>query len=200
MARADVPRAILICCEGKTEAEYFQILRRVFRIPGFIKVRIVGQIGQHKALVDKTCEARLEYSQESELAESEIECWAICDDDGMGISYAELLSYAEERGVFLGFSRPQFEGYLLQHFEQSGEANVKEIFSRLTRYKEEAGGVGRYDEASKSDLEWLADAIFAKPKLVDIAVVNSDLRKRQSGSLFLTVQELVKRLGELQRD
>lgn len=134
-----------------------------------------------------------------ELKESEIDCWAVCDDDGMRLSYAELLSYADEHGVRLGFSRPQFECFLLQHFEQSGETDISKVFSRLPVYRERAGGCGPYDESSKSDLGWLADAIFEKPKLVDAAVVNADLRGRQSGDLFLTVQGLVKELGGLQR-
>ena len=117
----------------------------------------------------------------------------------MGMSYAELLAYAEEREVHLGFSRPQFECYLLQHFEQSGETDPCKVFSRLTHFKRVAGEDEPYDEASKSDLEWLANAIFTKPKLIDIAVINSNLRKRQSGALFLTVQDLVQRLSSLQR-
>ncbi len=49
---------MLICCEGKTEAEYFKALRRVYRIPGFIDIRIIGQIGQHKVLIDRAAEER----------------------------------------------------------------------------------------------------------------------------------------------
>ncbi|WP_238317239.1 hypothetical protein, partial [Olsenella uli] len=40
-------------------------------------------------------------------------------------------------------------------------------------------------------------AIDAKPKLVDIALVNADQRTRQSGKVFLTVQNLVRRMKEL---
>ena len=199
MIRTAIPRAILICCEGKTEAEYFQILRRVYRIPGFIKVKIVGQIGQHRALVDRACEARAAFARDEGLDEEEVECWAVCDDDCMEISYADLLSYAERHDVRLGFSRPQFECYLLQHFEQSGSVRAEEVFSKLSRHKLDSGGGSPYDEASKSDLEWLSSAILAKPKIIDTAVVNADLRGRQSGALFLTVQDLVKRLRGLQR-
>lgn len=51
----------------------------------------------------------------------------------------------------------------------------------------------------KSDLSWLEQTLIDKPKLVDIAIVNADQRTTQSAPLFLTVQELTKRLMELAR-
>ena len=98
---------ILICCEGKTEKLYFDALRfRVFRIPGYIEISIEGEKGQHKALIDRTVERRAELASEQGLPEEEIECWAVCDDDGMSISYTSLCEYAEENSVNLAFSRP----------------------------------------------------------------------------------------------
>ena len=43
----------------------------------------------------------------------------------------------------------------------------------------------------------MADAIDNKPKLVKIAVTNADQRRKQSGRVFLTAQDLVKRMQEL---
>lgn len=188
---------ILICCEGKTEKLYFDALRfRVFRIPGYIEISIEGEKGQHKALIDRTVERRIELATEQSLLEDEIECWAVCDDDGMNISYAELCKYAEENSVNLAFSRPQFEAYLLQHFEQSKETNQQALYDALKLYKNRYGYEGEYD---KSDLRWLEQVLIDKPKLVDVAIVNADQRTTQSASLFLTVQGLTRRLIELAR-
>lgn len=199
MSREAIPRAMLICCEGKTEAEYFKALRRVYRIPGFIDIRVIGQIGQHKALIDRAVEEREAYAAAHELDEGEIEYWAVCDDDGMSLRYAELERYAEDRRVRLGFSRPQFECFLLQHFEQSSLTRHDEVFLRLSEFKMKWGGDGPYDESSKGDLGWLREAMFNRPKILDVAIANADIRNRQSDSPFLTVQALVRRLKGLQR-
>lgn len=188
---------VLICCEGKTEKLYFDALRfRVFRIPGYIEISIEGEKGQHKVLIDRTVERRREIAKKEGLNEDEIECWAVCDDDGMNISYAELCEYAEENSVNLAFSRPQFEAYLLQHFEQSKETNQQSLYDALRSHKNAYGYEGEYD---KADLRWLEQTLIDKPKLVDVAIINADQRTTQSAPLFLTVQELTKRLIELAR-
>ena len=64
-------RVMLICCEGKTEELYFKILRdRVYRIPGYIKIAIQGEKGQHKALVDRVVEARIALARSQPLRSS----------------------------------------------------------------------------------------------------------------------------------
>lgn len=191
-----MPRVLLICCEGKTEKEYFEILRRrVLRLPGYIDVRIEGEKGQHAALVDRTVELRSELAKMEELKPEDVECWAVCDEDKMTMSFAELKKYAEDREVRLAFSRPQFESYLLQHFEQSKDTNRKEIIRKLESCMRQYGAE-KYD---KADLEWLEHALVDKPKLVEIAVTNSDQRTTQSATPFLTVQNLTKRMMSLTR-
>lgn len=190
-------RMVLICCEGKTEKEYFDILRyRVFRIPGYMSIRIEGEKGQHKALIDRTVELRRDYALSEDLSESDIECWAVCDDDGMPISFHELKAYAETNGVNLAFSSPQFECYLMQHFEQSRETDKSSLYDRLGSIATEAGFVDGYD---KADLSWMEKLLVDKPKLVEVAIVNSDQRLNRAGRPFLTVQSLVRRMKELAR-
>lgn len=183
---------LLICCEGKTEQQYFQMLQRMFRLPG-ARVFIIGEKGQHKALIDCTAREREKLCAKYGFSVEEIECWAVCDDDGMPGKYAELLAYAEASNIQLAFSRPQFEAFLLQHFEQSGEYRQAALYERLNLHKEE------YEQGpySKGDLSWLKTAIDKKPKLVNIAIINADQRHRQSDRLFLTVQGLVRRMREL---
>lgn len=190
------PSKILILCEGVTEQLYFEILqKRVFRIPGYIEINIEGKKGQHKVLIDHVVERRLELINSNEdLFEDNIECWAVCDDDKMTISYTELVKYAGEHSVNLAFSRPQFEAYLLQHFEQSKETNPQLLYKALEAYKNEYGYEGKYD---KADLDWLEQTMIDNPNTVETAITNANLRSRQSAPLFLTVQELTKRLMNL---
>lgn len=192
-------RLMLICCEGKTEKLYFDILaQRVLRLPGFFNIEIIGERRQHRALVDRTVEERKRLAEEYDVDEASVESWAVCDDDGMRCSYAELLSYAEAYDVGLAFSRPQFESYLLQHFEQSKAVKKSELFAALSRHRRRVDGKD-HNEKTKADLEWLEAVLVDKPKLVRTAIVNADQRSLQSTSPFLTVQRLTERLLNLQR-
>lgn len=187
-------RFLLICCEGKTEKEYFTILRRLYRLPG-ARVVIRGEKGQHKALVDRTVSERMLFCEKNNVDTDDVECWAVCDDDGMSLSYAELLRYSEEHDIRLAFSRPQFEAFLLQHFEQSAEHDQRRLYAKLGEYATRYRGVTV--EYEKSDLGWMADALDARPKLVEVAVTNANQRRKQSARVFLTVQDLVARMKEL---
>ena len=195
--RREVPRVFLVYCEGKTEEEYFNALLDFYRLPAYVAVEVYGQKVQHIALIDNTVAKREDICSSDEFAESEVECWAVCDEDKMPCSYSELLKYADERGVHLAFSAPQFEMYLLQHFEQSGESDKDAVFQRLTEYREKFGGEGDYDDDTKSDLAWMHEAIDRQPKIVKTAIVNSELRNRTTKRPFLTVQELTRRILEL---
>ena len=196
--RPKKPRALLVCCEGKTEEQYFNILLDFHRPPAYVEVEVYGQEGQHKALIENTVAKREELcAGDDGFAEDEIECWAVCDEDKMPCSYTELKRYGEERGVHLAFSAPQFEMYLLQHFEQSGETDKSIVFQKLSVQRRRHGGEGDYDDDTKADLGWMSDAIDRKPKIVDTAIVNSDIRSHTMKRPFLTVQELTKRIMEL---
>jgi hypothetical protein len=182
-------RAILICCEGKTEKEYFEIIADIFRVHAVHSLHIIGGKGQHKVLIDRTVAEREKLAGSYEIAPEEIVAWAVCDEDKMSMTYHDLQKYAESCSVRLAFSRPQFESYLLQHFEQSKETNQKALYRRLTTYGSEHGLSGEY-EKTKANLSWLSRAIFNDPHLVETAIVNSNQRSKQRSSPFLTVQEL----------
>ncbi len=189
-------RIVLICCEGKTEREYFDsLVKRVFRIPAYVDIRIEGEKGQHKALVDRVIGLRSELAQTEHVSEEEIECWAVCDDDRMRLTYAELRQYAQARGVKLAFSRPQFESFLLQHFEPARETKPDRLYEKLGAYARSHGE----EDYQKSDLRWLTSALSDKPKLINTALANADQRVNESSSPFFTVQDLVRRLRGMGR-
>ncbi|WP_165173578.1 RloB domain-containing protein [Adlercreutzia sp. ZJ242] len=94
---------MLICCEGKTECEYFDILRRsVFRLPGYFDIRIEGEKGQHKKLIDHTVARRSKIAQEEGLVEDDVECWVVCDDDNMIISNFQPHRFRSEQHPISG--------------------------------------------------------------------------------------------------
>jgi len=189
----EIPRIILICCEGKTEKSYFSILREVYRGSRRLEVEILGEKGQHKALIDKTVESRKELLKKYSLELDEISSWAVCDDDGMQLSFHQLQKYAQKSAVGLAFSRPQFEAYLIQHFERSKCVDQRVLYEKLTAYANSYGLEGNYED-NKADLRWLEIAVFNTPKMLDTAVLNAELRKSSNEKLFLTVQDLVKEL------
>ena len=68
-----MPRALLICCEGKTEEQYFNILLDFHRPPAYVEVEVYGQEGQHIALIDNTVAKRVELcAGDDGFAEDEI--------------------------------------------------------------------------------------------------------------------------------
>lgn len=194
-----MPRALLICCEGKTEEQYFNILLDFYRLPAYVEVEVYGQEGQHITLIDNTVAKRRDLCKELCISEDEVECWAVCDEDIMPCSYTDLKNIADDHGVRLAFSAPQFEMYLLQHFEQSSETNKNKVFRKLSEYRKKHGGKGDYDDDTKADLTWLETAIDSQPKIVKVAIVNAEIRDHTTKRPFLTVHELTNRILELSR-
>ena len=191
------PRFILICCEGKTEKEYFDIITDVFRVTLARTVIIVGEKGQHKYLIDQTINERNTLAEQLEVDVSEVECWAVCDHDKMSIRYSELKKYATTNNIELAFSKPQFEAYLIQHFERSKEVKKESLYAKLSEISAIFGEEKPYED-NKSNLKWLQKAVLDNPKLVEIAIINSKIRDKSAMSLFLTVHKLTEYLISLE--
>lgn len=190
------PRRIVICCEGKTEELYFNVLNYGRNINGAVVKPAISLDGeQHTKLIDTCVEIRAQEAADAEFNIDDVEVWAVCDRDGMMIPYTHLNRYADEKGVRLAYSDPQFESYLLQHFEQNSLTGSSTILqSRLSELLSLKG----YSQYSKTDLSWLEDIIDEKPKTIEMAIVNSNIRNRSSRPPFLTVQHLASRLLEFE--
>ncbi len=195
------PDLILIGCEGKTEVLYFNILKRRFRLPTFVKVLPeikkdkYRNLGQHEKLIKNVAERKREI--EAEIGEgAKVEAWAVCDRDEYNGSFVELRDFAKEKGVELAFSDPQFENFLLQHFTQNKSRSKKgeverELSEEILRTEP---WFGLYN---KADLGWLEEMIDKKHATVDFAIRNAEVFKNHTRQPFFTVQKLVKRLIEL---
>ena len=185
------PRMLLILCEGGTEKRYFDSLVQHKRIR-MVPIEVFGRKGQHKALIDKCVSKRKEKTKEYELIESEIEVWAVCDCDKKKINYLKLLQYSESKNVKLAFSNPQFETYLLQHFEAKGTKKRKEeLILELEKHL--------HKKYNKNDLSWFDEMIDKDPKIIEVAISNSNKLGNHTRPPFLTIQKLTERLLEFGR-
>ncbi len=182
-------RAILILCEGITEKIYFDSVIRNKRIA---KVKVLGKQGQHKALIKKCIERRKFTAGELGIDEKDIEVWAVCDQDGLKIGYQKLLNFARQNSVRLAFSNPQFETYLVQHFEYKRIITKREQLEKeLSQY---LGMI--YD---KTDLGWFDKMIDEEPAKIKQAIANSNKLDNHTKPPFLTVQKLTARLLRLSK-
>lgn len=108
---------MLILCEGVTEKIYFDSVVRNKRIAKVLLVEIIERQGQHETLIRKCIRRRKSLAEDLKIDEQDIEVWAVCDQDNLKDGYQKLLNYANKNRVMLAFSNPQFETYLIQHFE-----------------------------------------------------------------------------------
>lgn len=185
------PRMLLILCEGVTEKIYFATLIKYKRISG-VKVEIFEKQGQHKGLIKKCVEKRQQYAKNFNIDETDIEAWAVYDKDSLKGGYQKLKRFADSKKVHLAFSDPQFETFLVQHFEYK---KITDKGGQLERILADYIGC----EYSKTDLWWLDKMIDEKPTTLVFAIKNARKLNNHTISPYLTVQELVARLLELAR-
>lgn len=189
------PRALLILCEGKTEELYFRSVIRHKRVNKVLsRVEVIGCQGQHRALVRRCVGARKSLARElgPGISENDIEVWAVCDRDAMREKYQKLLNYAKSKGVNLAFSDPQFETYLIQHFELKKTTNKSgELLAELEGYLGE--------EYKKGELGWFDGMVDQNPAVLDFAISNAEQLGNHTKPPFLTVQKLTRRLIEFAR-
>ena len=188
-----VPQIILICCEGEnTEKLYFEIIQRVFRVTN-ISIKTITRAGQHYSLIDECVKKRQELVSNEGFAEGDIEVWAVCDRDDFSDSFTKLQSYADESGVKLAFSDPQFENYILQHF---GSPNSSK--NRGGNVEKELAGILLSERLgtsyNKSDLTWLENMIDMRPRTVNEAIKHADTYSNHTKQPFFTIQRLIKRI------
>jgi hypothetical protein len=56
-------RLIILCCEGKTEKAYFEIIADTFRVHAVHTLHIIGGKGQHKVLTESFQSANFKIAQ-----------------------------------------------------------------------------------------------------------------------------------------
>lgn len=197
-AERNVPQKVVIFCEGKTEVEYFKIIRDVWRVNLIGRNDIRRKSQQGKALIDTVVlETQKEANENPDIYASldDIEAWAVCDQDKCATCYPNLQKYADDNGVNLAYTNPQFEHYLMQHF-----GGPRTFAGRGDKAKQEINDLakevyGLDIQYNKADLSWLRLLIEEKQSIVKTAIVNADnYSKTRSRLPFMTTQELTKRM------
>ena len=157
---------MLILCEGVTEKLYFDSIIQNKHIAKVLSVEVLGKQGQHKALIKKCIEKRKALAKELGIDEEDIEVWAVCDQDNLRSGYQNLSRYAKKNNIELAFSSPQFETYLVQHFE----------YKKITTKREQLeADLSEYlgTTYNKIDLEWFDKMIDEEPAILERAIQNS---------------------------
>ncbi len=193
------PELILIVCEGKTEAIYFSILKKRFRLPTYIKIipdvnnDEYENFGQHEKLIDRARELADLYADEYSIPKQLVEAWAVCDRDEYTESFTKIDAYAKEKSIKLAFSDPQFENFLLQHFSQNKSASKKHQVERELTIQI-IDRKPQYAPYRKNDLSWLDEMIDEKHSIVKFASKNASVFSKHTRQPFFTIQKLIDRL------
>lgn len=134
-AQRIVAPKVLIVCEGQvTECLYFDGVRKMRRIQ---KERVIIRpaCGDPKGVVDTAVKLKLENDalNKSLRLDATDMVWAVFDRDDH-LKIPEAIEKAENNGVNIAFSNPNFELFLLLHFEDltraEGRAKVKSLLKR----------------------------------------------------------------------
>lgn len=193
------PRLILICCEGQTEENYFTIVKTIRRITS-VQITVESFDGKsNTSLIDICVQKRQEMSQLYDMAEDEVEVWAVFDKDGYSGTFTQLEQYADTKAVKLAYSDPQFETYLLQHLSQDASSlSGRQLEDRLTTQINQFINTplgSSYGAYSKPNLDWLEYLLDQRPSTtLEMAITNSRIRDNRTRTPFLTVHNLTVRL------
>lgn len=188
---------VLICCEGEqTEPQYFNIVIRQRRIKERARVKVIGDKGQHKTLIDEAVLERNKVCQALSLDPEDVEAWAVCDKDQMPYSLAELEGHASKNNIKLAFSDPKFEIFLLQHLSRSAtNLNGSQLDRLISKGLQRKGEKSAYD---KTDLGSFGRLFDTEPLLLETAITNSHaVLSNKENTPYTTVHLLLARLLEM---
>lgn len=126
----------LIVVEGETEQKYYQ--QSFFSAKNISVVNVkVGRHSNPKALID-TVDTEINKLRENKSIRSGDQAWIVLDrDSNEPESLEELIKWQEERphDRFIGFSDPQFEYWLILHYELcSGIRTGTECLEKLKQH------------------------------------------------------------------
>jgi hypothetical protein len=123
---------MLVVCEGKTEATLIEKLRGAWRIPS-VDVRVCGQIGVPKTVVEYAKRVRGEIFGSRRARASAHEVWVVFDRDEHD-SWLEAIRRARALGFHLATSNPCVELWaLLLHGDQRAHIERRAAQRKLSQ-------------------------------------------------------------------
>jgi hypothetical protein len=138
-----------VVCEGAlTEKEYFERLRQETRNP-LLVVKVVGDGESPKTVVEHAVRLKTEAAQEARAARDENllydEVWCVFDRDEHP-RIPEAMQQAGDNRIYVAFSNPCFELWLLLHFQEQRAALSRGQAAKLLRRH-----IPRYEKAIPFD-------------------------------------------------
>lgn len=159
--RGFIGERFLIACEGESEKLYFEGLRDAMRNP-IISVKIINELHKSDPLqvVLKAKEVSKIKNKKSEIFEY---VWIVIDGDKED-RFAIACEYATKLGIFVAFSNPCFELWLLLHYKNhNGYISANQVMKLLKNENT------IYDKTNERFFKTLTMDI----KKVQIAITNS---------------------------
>jgi hypothetical protein len=190
--RGFIGERFLIACEGESEKLYFEALRDVMRNPS-ISVKIINENHRSDPLqvVNKVKEVSAIKNKKSTLFEH---IWVIIDAD-VADRFEKANESAIKLGIFVGYSNPCFELWLMLHYKNQSSFITCEQTIRLLREENSS-----YDKTNNKffknlvgDIEKVKTAIKNSKLLQSIHVQNGNLKQSNpSTSVYELVGKIVK--------
>jgi len=131
--RQILPKVVIVCEGEVTEQIYFHGIRVARRI-GLDRVVIYGAAGDPKRVVDKAVGEKKENDarNKSQGIVAADTVWAVFDRDEHR-KIPEAMQKATQNGIGIAFSNPNFELFLLLHFEPLNREEHREKVTRLLK-------------------------------------------------------------------
>jgi hypothetical protein len=175
--KRDIPRVILIACEGKyTEPEYFKAIRQDLRSV-MVKIIVLPHDGTDPlSVVNKVLEEKQDRKHDGNWLDKD-SAWAVFDGDEHiqrdSNNWHQAIQKAKKENIQLAITNPSIELWYLIHFQDnSASISQDKARERLNKY------IPNYEKARCYYLEKLKgltqDAI-ARAKVLDNLAKQSNL-------------------------
>ena len=130
-------RRILIACEGeKTEYGYFEDIRKSLRMEPNKIIVLKPEASDPLGIVKQALEERTYRQQEKEWDEDDV-AWAVFDGDEHKAhnieNWRQALQIAQEKGIHLAISNPNFEYWYLLHYQDQAGYLTRQQAKRLLK-------------------------------------------------------------------
>lgn len=181
----------IIVVEGETERRYFENLRQ---LSANLTVKVsTGKSSNPRAVIQEM-ERQIQAAKRSGLQPGD-QAWIVFDQDNWSPEAIEMAwGWANERRKDrgIGFSRPQFEWWLLLHFEEGKRATTqREILDRLNTHIPDYEK-GNANQLPRSEEEYNQAIARARSKVSTPLRSFDETEDIQGG--FTTVHFLVERI------
>jgi len=184
--RPTLPKVVIVCEGDVTEKIYFhgvRIQRRVQRARMELHLAVgVPMTVVHRAIEVKEMNARRNKLDNIDLSE---DVWAVFDRDDFD-RIPEAMALAKANGIKVAFSNPNFELFLLLHFQEFNREEHRDVVVRLLRRH-----IRGYDKSYDYDALGLHDLYVSAKKRAKTINERSRLRSGIPSPPYTSIERLI---------